>query len=93
MTGRVLPRILSLSQQLLAPCRRKQEQVALAEAARRQQSEQQSLRALFNTNISAPGERPSAVVLVDGYNLLYKVGKYSLLLAVQPTWCAGQLGH
>jgi hypothetical protein len=34
---------------------------------------------MFNTSVSAPGERPLGVTLVDGYNMLYSVSAAILL--------------
>ena len=54
-------------------CRQRQEQERIAEEAAKQKSGIVTLQGMFRTNISAPGEQPTGVVLVDGYNLLFRV--------------------
>jgi hypothetical protein len=54
--------------------RQRQEQERIAEEAAKQRSGIVTLQGMFRTNISAPGEQPTGVVLVDGYNLLFRVG-------------------
>lgn len=53
--------------------RRSEQQEQQAEEARRYKSETGTLAQMFNTSVSAPGERPLGVTLVDGYNMLYSV--------------------
>lgn len=54
---------------------------------------------MFHTGISAPGERPRGVALVDGYNLLFKVsGKDAggwmggCLIIALAQWVGGWVG-
>lgn len=58
--------------------RQREERERLQEELRRQKSDRLTLCSMFGTNISAPGEQPTGVTLVDGYNVLYKVRRYGM---------------
>lgn len=56
-----------------ACCRQREEQEAADREAARYKSDRITLQSMFNTTITAPGEQPTGVTLVDGYNLLFSV--------------------
>lgn len=56
---------------LLKPRRLREERERLAAEAARQQSQLLTLQSMFKTGVSGPGEQPTGVTLVDGYNMLH----------------------
>ncbi|KAI3426967.1 hypothetical protein D9Q98_006911 [Chlorella vulgaris] len=57
--------------------RQREEQEAADREAARYKSDRITLQSMFNTTITAPGEQPTGVTLVDGYNLLFSMRRHS----------------
>lgn len=64
-----------LLQPLTSLCRQREEAERIAEEARKRQSDMVSLQTMFQTTVSSPGEQPLGVTLIDGYNLMHRVGR------------------
>lgn len=64
-----------LLQPLASLCRQREEAERIAEEARKRQSDMVSLQTMFQTTVSSPGEQPLGVTLIDGYNLMHRVGR------------------